>query len=98
MTPRLKQCLDIIKQSWDEYGYAPSFEEIRKGLGAKSKSSVASLVAKLEARGYVERTPNLARSLRVIPQGQPPVPVGPGVPSAVEQPVKRQRRTLSPFG
>ena len=58
--------MTYINDFWREQGYAPSYEEIRTAMGAKSKSSVSALVAKLEERGYVERIPNLARSVRVV--------------------------------
>jgi repressor LexA len=72
MTPRQKECLDFIKAFWAENEFAPSFEEIKDTLGAKSKSSVTGLVSKLEARGYIERIPNLARSIRIVQLVQPP--------------------------
>tara|TARA_R110000765_G_scaffold44176_1_gene91763 strand:- start:43 stop:273 length:231 start_codon:yes stop_codon:yes gene_type:complete len=72
MTPRQKECLDYISGFWSDNGYAPSFEEIRIALGAKSKSSVSALVKRLEARGYVERILKLSRSVRVISDEQPP--------------------------
>lgn len=65
MTPRQKECLDHITLFWADNGYAPSYEEIRAALGAKSKSSIAALVAKLEHRGYITRSPHLARSIVV---------------------------------
>ena len=68
MTARQKECLTYISGFWREHGYAPSYEEIRTAMGAKSKSSVSALVSKLEERGYVERIPNLARSVRVVNQ------------------------------
>ena len=72
MTPRHKECLDFIGAFWADKGYAPSYEEIRDALGAKSKSSVAALVAKLEERGYIQRMPNLARSIRLVAVPMPP--------------------------
>ena len=70
MTPRHKECLDFIREFWDVYGYAPSYDEIREALGAKSKASVSGLLSKLEERGYIKRIPNLARSVRVVtPEG-----------------------------
>lgn len=71
LTPRQKQCLDFISSFWDEHNYAPSFGEIAKALDAKSRSSVTPLVSKLEGRGYIERIPNLARSIRVIKADAP---------------------------
>jgi len=73
MTPRLKECLDFISEFWAGKGYAPSFDEIKDGLNAKSKSSVAALVDKLEARGYITRIANLARSIRVVPGEVPAI-------------------------
>ncbi|MBC8159548.1 MAG: hypothetical protein H8E94_09490 [Alphaproteobacteria bacterium] len=73
MTPRHKECLDFIKTFWEEKGYAPSYDEIRVALGAKSKASVSGLLSKLEGRGYIKRIPNLARSVRVAyPEEIPP--------------------------
>jgi len=72
MTPNLKSCLDFISVFWKDNGYAPSYEEIKVGLGAKSKSSVAALVKRLEERGYITRMPNLARSIRLVGADDPP--------------------------
>ena len=65
MTPRQKETLDFIRGYWEDNEYAPSYEEIREGISAKSKSSVASLIKKLEERDYIERIPNAARSIRL---------------------------------
>mgnify|MGYP003637451093 CR=1 FL=1 len=73
MTPRHKECLDFIAAFWAEKGYAPSFEEIKVALGAKSKSTVTGLVSKLEARGYIRRMPNLSRSIRLVEGASPPL-------------------------
>ena len=72
MTPRMSACLKFILAYWAEHEYAPSYDDIKVGLGAKSKGTVSALVTKLEERGYIERTPNLARSIRVLPSRQPP--------------------------
>ena len=72
MTPRHKGCLDFIGAFWADKGYAPSYDEIKDALGAKSKSSVAALVTKLEERGYIQRMPNLARSIRLVAVPLPP--------------------------
>jgi len=68
----MSACLKFISAFWAEHDYAPSYDEIKKNLGAKSKGSVSELVSKLEARGYIERTPNLARSIRVCRRDNPP--------------------------
>jgi len=81
MTPRHKECLDFIGAFWADKGYAPSYEEIRNALGAKSKSSVAALVVKLEERGYIRRMPNLARSIRLVAVPLPPKAPQPEAPA-----------------
>jgi repressor LexA len=73
--------LDFIGAFWAEKGYAPSYDEIREALGAKSKSSVAALVIKLEERGYIRRMPNLARSIRLVAVPLPPKVPQPETPA-----------------
>ena len=63
-----------------QHNYAPSFGEIAEALDAKSRSSVTPLVSKLERRGYIERTPNLARSIRVVKSDVPQASVINDVP------------------
>ncbi len=65
MTPRQAETLSIVRNYWADHGYAPSYDEIREALKAKSKSSVASLVGCLVERGYLTKTKGLARSLRL---------------------------------
>ena len=72
MTPRMSACLKFITAYWAERDYAPSYDEIKDGLGAKRKGTVSELISKLEERGYIERTPNLARSIRVCRRDNPP--------------------------
>ena len=72
MTPRQHDCYTAIKDYWASNGYGPSYSEIQTALGAKSKASVQFLISKLEERGYVERIPNLARSIRITSAEQPP--------------------------
>ena len=73
MTPRQKECLDTIAAFWDKNGYAPSYDDLMAALNAKSKSSVASLVEKLEQRGFIRRIPHSARSITIVPRGRPGV-------------------------
>jgi len=80
MTPKQRYCLDFIREYWTLNGYAPSFDDIREAIGASSKSSVASMVAALERRGFISRVPRSARSIRVIavPEyGDTPEPLAP---------------------
>ena len=71
MTLHQKRCLDFIIAFWKERGYAPSFTEIQDFLGAKSKSTVASVVHQLERRGFIKRIPHSSRSITVVNQDHP---------------------------
>ena len=51
MTKRQKDCLDFIKRYWTENAISPSYDDIRSGLGLRSKSSVHRLVESLVAHG-----------------------------------------------
>lgn len=47
-------------------GASPSFEELRRELGLKSKSSVSRLVDDCIQRGRIVRLPHHARSLSIV--------------------------------
>jgi repressor LexA len=70
MTPRQKQCLDVISEYWQANDHAPSFREIMNTMQVKSLASVSAYVDALERRGYVERLAHKSRSLRVVRTGQ----------------------------
>ena len=44
----------------------PSFDEMKIGLGLKSKSGIHRLVSGLEERGYIKKLNNRARAIEVI--------------------------------
>ncbi len=45
---------------------SPSFEEMKNGLGLKSKSGIHKLVNALVERGFLKQLPNRARALEVL--------------------------------
>ncbi len=45
----------------------PSFQQMADALRLSSKSGIARLITALEERGYVERIPNRARAIWVVP-------------------------------
>ena len=47
-------------------GISPSFDEMRIGVGLRSKSGVHRLVTSLNERGYIRRLYHRARSIEVI--------------------------------
>ena len=57
---------------------APSFEEMREGMGLKSKSGIHKHLTALEERGFILRLPGRCRAIEIIrlpgmqvSQGQP---------------------------
>jgi SOS-response transcriptional repressor LexA len=66
MTELHRRTLDFILQFWARAGYAPSYEDIRLGIGVKSKSSVHSLLSRMSSRGLITMLPRKARSIKVV--------------------------------
>lgn len=66
MTPKQREALDFITEHWKVNRVCPSYDEIRVGIGLKSKSGVNRLVRELCERGFLSRLPNQPRSLQVI--------------------------------
>jgi len=82
--------LEFIRNFVEERGYPPTVAEIRKGLDISSNSVVKYHLDALEEEGIINRTPDIARAMRVsgvgkrarpapllgtIPAGQPiPLP------------------------
>lgn len=64
LTSRQRELLAYIS----ERDICPSYEEMRKALGAASLNSIARLVGQLEDRGRIHRLPRRARAIEVIPQ------------------------------
>ena len=66
LTSKQMKCLTFIMDYIDEKLVAPSYDEIKDGLGLASKSGVHRLVQGLVDRGWVKRHPNMARSITII--------------------------------
>ena len=54
-TPRQKQILDYIVNYSSQRGHVPSYTQIARHLGVKSRATVAKHIAALEKRGLLER-------------------------------------------
>lgn len=66
LTRKQRDLLIFIQQYIDLHGIAPSFEEMRKGLGRASKSGIHRLIVALERRGWIDRgLPDCARVLSI---------------------------------
>lgn len=69
ITGRQKQLLSIVYKYFENSGYPPTFEEMRKQLNVSSNQSVLDLLVKLEEQGLIKRNESLARSLVILPLG-----------------------------
>lgn len=60
-----QECLDFIKEVIDERGIAPTIREIENALGYSSPASAQYVVGQLIDLGYIERDPNMKRTIRL---------------------------------
>lgn len=65
LTERQSSLLAFIRSYYQERGYTPSYDEMKVGMGYRSKDSIFRLVTGLEERGYVLRIPGRARCIRL---------------------------------
>lgn len=63
---REDEFVEFVKDYAKENGYAPSYDEIRKSLGLRSKGSVFNLMKRLSEGGKIIYVPGRARTLRVV--------------------------------
>jgi len=62
---RHKQVLEVIQEYTDKHGYAPSYREICARTDITSTSMVNYYLEQLEEMGYIERSENISRSLKI---------------------------------
>lgn len=68
LTRRQKQILDYIGEYIEEWGYAPSFEEIADHFGYSSLATVHEHLSNLERKGYIRKSYNESRSIELVQQ------------------------------
>lgn len=71
LTSKQKELLNYITEEINRTEVAPSFDEMKKHLGLKSKSGVHRLVKALEERGHIVRLAHRARAI-ALPSNLPP--------------------------
>lgn len=64
LTDRQIKLLSYLRKS-EDHGRTPSYQEMAFAIGLVAKSNIPVLLSQLEARGYIERLPGRARSLRL---------------------------------
>lgn len=65
MDLKQKQCLEFIKEYFDERGVAPTVREIEAAMDYHSPSSAQYMLNSLEKAGYIERDPLMKRTVRI---------------------------------
>ena len=68
LTKRQKEILDFVSTFIDKNGYSPSMEEIAEHFQFASLNAVFKHLSAIEARGYLHRDSNRARSIQLSPQ------------------------------
>jgi len=66
LTVKQRNLLLLIADHLQNHGVVPSFDEMREGIGLKSKSGIHRLISSLEERGYIRRLPHRARALEIL--------------------------------
>jgi repressor LexA len=66
LTRKQHDLLEFIDQHLRQTGCSPSFEEMKDGIGLKSKSGIHRLISALEERGFLRRHRHRARALEVV--------------------------------
>ena len=66
LTPRQKQCLDFLAAYIKAHGVSPTFRDVMLALGFKSTAAVACILQALEGKGYISRTRQQRRGLRLL--------------------------------
>jgi len=71
LTKRQKEVLDYLVGFENRNGYAPSFEEIGKGVKLTSLATVHKHISTLEKKGFIRRGYNQSRSIEIVQLPRP---------------------------
>src|SRR6202007_713299 len=66
LTKRQKEVLDYLVAFETKHGYAPSFEEIGKGLKLTSLPTVPKHIPPLEKKRFIRGVYNQSRSIEIV--------------------------------
>jgi len=66
LTPRQKAVLDVITTTIESRGFPPTIREIAEMLEISSPNGVNDHLKALEKKGYIERSGNKSRGLRLV--------------------------------
>lgn len=66
LTGQQQKVLDCVEAFRSRTGYPPTLQEIGEAIGVRNVNAVRGHLAALEKKGYVTRTPDKARSIRIL--------------------------------
>jgi len=66
LTAQQKRVLDFMVEYLASKGFPPTLREIGEGIGLSNVSAVRGHVSALEKKGYIVRTADKARSIRIV--------------------------------
>ena len=66
LTHQQEKLLQFISDFQNKSNVTPSFDEMKDGLGLKSKSGIHRILSALEERGYIRKLNNRARAIEII--------------------------------
>ena len=66
LTHQQEKLLQFINNFQLKSNVTPSFDEMKDGLGLKSKSGIHRILSALEERGYIKKLINRARAIEVL--------------------------------
>ena len=67
LTKRQREILDYLNEFIQQYGYAPSLEEIGRRFNLSSLATVHKHLTNLQEKGFIRRAWNRSRSVEVVP-------------------------------
>lgn len=66
MTDRAQLVLEFIKAYIKLHRAPPSYDEIARAMGLRSRSNICRIVHRLESDGHLSRKPKKFHSIRVV--------------------------------
>ena len=66
LTKKQHELLVFLEERISLTGITPSFEEMKKKVGLKSKSGIHRLISALEDRGFIKKLPFKARAIEIL--------------------------------
>lgn len=63
-----QQVLEFVRAYQNLFGVPPSYGEIARGIGLRSKSNVHRIVHELKSRGHLTMKPYAVQSIKLVDQ------------------------------